>query len=99
MPACPRCKSTQVIKNGRIHSGKPKWQCKACGRQFVEAPQWRAIPDETKTLIDRLLLEKISIAGIAPVTNVSESWLYAYVSTKYGQVPRHLEVTPKKSGA
>jgi transposase-like protein len=99
MPACPRCESTQVIKNGRIHSGKPKWQCKACGRQFVETPQWRTISDDTKALIDRLLLEKISIAGIARATNVSESWLYASVSTKYAQVPRQLEVTPKKSGA
>lgn len=99
MPACPGCESTQVIKNGSIHTGKPKWQCKACGRQFVEDPQWRAISEESKALIDRLLLEKISIAGIARATKVSESWLYAYVSEKYGQVPRQLEVTPKKSGA
>ncbi len=39
--------------------------CKECGRQFVEEPENRIIPDETKELIDRLLLEKISLAGIA----------------------------------
>ena len=98
MPTCPQCGATHVIKNGRIHTGKPKYQCKACGRQFVEAPQWREISDATKALVDRLLLEKVSIAGIARVTEVSESWLYAYVSKKYDQVPRTLTITPKKSG-
>ena len=34
MPICPECGSSQVIKNGHIHSGKPKYACKGCGRQF-----------------------------------------------------------------
>jgi len=27
---CPRCQSERVIKNGRIHTAKPKWMCKDC---------------------------------------------------------------------
>ena len=37
--------------------------CKACGRQFVEDPENQPITDETKALIDKLLLEKLPLAG------------------------------------
>lgn len=33
---CPRCQSTQLRKNGRS-SGKQRYLCKACGRQFIES--------------------------------------------------------------
>ena len=95
---CPRCQSERVIKNGRIHTGKPKWMCKDCKRQFVLDPQWRRISDETKALIDKLLLEKISLAGIARVTGVSEVWLQAYVNAKYATVERSVQVSAKKRG-
>jgi hypothetical protein len=32
---CPRCESTQLRKNGRP-SGKQRYLCKACGKQFLE---------------------------------------------------------------
>jgi transposase-like protein len=63
MLRCPDCHTDQVIKNGSIHRGKPKYACKGCGRQFVDDAQWRVISDETTALIDRLLLERISLAG------------------------------------
>lgn len=65
MPTCPRCGSNQVIKNGHIHNGKAKFECKACQRQFVENPQHKEIAEETKTLVDKLLSERLSLAGIA----------------------------------
>lgn len=93
---CPRCQSTRVIKNGTIHTGKPKWMCKDCTRQFVVDPQWRAVPEDTKALIDKLLLEKLALAGIARVTGVSESWLQRYVNAKLQNVPRQVQVRAKK---
>jgi len=96
---CPRCQSEHVIKNGRIHTGKPKWMCKDCKRQFVLDPQWRRVSDETKALIDKLLLEKISLAGIARVAGVSEPWLQAYVNAKYAAVERTVQVSAKTRGA
>src|SRR5690349_20739541 len=95
---CPRCLSERVIMNGRIHTGKPKWMCKDCKRQFVLDPQWRRISEQTKALIDKLLLEKISLAGIARVTGVSEVWLQAYVNAKYAAVERSVQVSTKKRG-
>jgi hypothetical protein len=42
------------------------------------------------------LLKKISLAGIARVTNVSEPWLQAYVNAKYAAVERTIQVSAKK---
>ena len=50
-------------------------RCNECGRQFVLNPSKGPISDEKKALIDRLLLERISLARIARVVGVSESWL------------------------
>ena len=79
---CPKCGSYHTIKNGSTHNGKPKRQCKDCGRQFVINPTNKTVSDETKQLIDKLLLERISLRGIARVTGVSWSWLQNYVNNK-----------------
>jgi hypothetical protein len=56
------------------------------------------IDPATKNLIDRLLLERISLAGIARAAQVSEQWLQTYVNEKYAKVPRNVQVAPKKRG-
>ena len=38
-------------------------------------------------LIDKLLLERCSLAAIARVTGVSERWLQMYVNQKFYQTP------------
>lgn len=99
LPICPNCESERVVKNGKIHNGKQNHKCKDCGRQFVEDPQQKRISDDTKTLIDALLLERISMAGIARVAKVSEPWLQQYVNEKYANVPRQVTVRSQKKGA
>jgi transposase-like protein len=99
MPACPTCASSQTVKNGRIHNGKQRFKCHDCGRQFVEHPSKKVIDQTTRQLIDRLLLERISLAGIARAVQVSEQWLQTYVNEKYAQVPRQVQVTSKKRGS
>lgn len=92
---CRHCSSAEIVRNGSNSVGTPKFLCRGCGRQFVERPKKRPISQETKELIDRLLLERVSLAGIARVTGVSERWLQTYVNEKYEHTPRHVEV--KKS--
>jgi molybdate-binding protein len=75
IPPCQRCGSSQVIKNGHIHNGKAKVACKDCRRQFVENPQQQLTSEVTKALIDKLLLEGLSLAGIVHSTGVSGRWL------------------------
>ena len=95
---CPSCKSKQIVKNGKIHNGKQNYKCRDCGRQFVQNPQQKIISQSTKDLIDKLLLEKIPLAGIARVTEVSEPWLQNYVNSKYESVPKQVKVKAKKKG-
>lgn len=98
MPHCPACASSQVVKNGRIHNGKQNHRCRACGRQFVLNPQNQPISPQTKALIDRLLKERLSLAGIARSVGVSETWLQRYVNDKYDHTPRQAQTVAADSG-
>jgi transposase-like protein len=98
MAVCPICSSSQTVKNGDIHNGKQRFKCHDCGRQFIEQPTKKTIDPATRELIDRLLLERISLAGIARAVQVSEQWLQTYVNQKYAQVPRTVQVSQKKRG-
>lgn len=95
---CPDCGSNAVIKNGFNATSKQNHKCNSCGRQFVIDPLKLPISDKVKALIDRLLLERISLAGIARVTGVSERWLQSYVNRKYQDVPREVNVNKKSDG-
>jgi IS1 family transposase/transposase-like protein len=98
-PVCPRCGSHHTVKNGKIHHKKPKHKCQDCGRQFVKNPTKKYILPSVSEYIDKMLLEKIPLAGILRVTGVSKTWLQNYVNNLYSQVTGQLEVTfkhPKK---
>ena len=96
---CPNCYSEKIVKNGHIHNGKQRFKCNKCNLQFVENPQKILINQDKRELIDRLLLEKISLAGIARAVKVSERWLQTYINNKYAVIPRKIKVTPKKKGS
>jgi len=75
--------------------GTPKFICKDCHRQFVENPKHRLISEEQRSLINKLLLERVPLAGIARVVGVSERWLQDYVNKLYQAVPQAIKVTAK----
>lgn len=79
---CPKCHSENIRKNGHTPYGKQNFKCKDCHRQFVENPRHQPISQETRDLIDKLLLEKLSLAGIVRATGVSPRWLQYYVKSK-----------------
>jgi len=93
---CPRCWSGKIIKNGSIHNGKQKYMCRECSRQFVENPANNPVSEERKELINRLLIKKISLAGIARAVCVSETWFQSYVNGHYQSVRRKLSVISEK---
>jgi hypothetical protein len=62
----------------------------------VENPAWKPISGETKALIDKLLLERLSLAGIVRSTGVSARWLQYYVNAKYAAVPQVADVPAQK---
>jgi len=89
---CPKCEKEEINKNGFIHNGKQKYSCKNCKRQFVENPKNKKISQEKIELIDRLLLEKIPLAGISRAVQVSISWIQKYVNEKFANIKQKFEV-------
>ena len=92
---CPTCNSKDTTKNGFIHNRKQRYVCKDCGRQFVENPPNKRIPQQLWDMVDKLLLEKIPIAGISRVTEISEPWLQQYINQKYEHVPQQIDISKK----
>jgi len=84
------------VKNGLTHNKNQNNKCKNCNRQFVFNPRKKVIGEETKNLIDKLLLPKLPLAGIARITGVSERWLQIYVNKLYQSIAKEVENGPKK---
>jgi insertion element IS1 protein InsB len=92
--ACPQCGSTWYKRNGHIHTGKHNHRCKLCGRAFVLNPEHPVITEEQRTLIKRLLLERISLRGICRAVRVGLRWLLQFMVERFKVAPEHLYVEP-----
>lgn len=62
----------------------------------MEDPQWKPKDKDIIALVNLLLLEKISLAGIVRTVGVSASWLQNYVN-KYYQAYRAASRSSAKS--
>ena len=85
-PECDSRRSTQRS----YHCGKQNHQCEGCGRQFVADSQH--VDEETKDVIKRLLLERLSLSGICRVVGVSHRPLLSFIVELYDQSPDDLNV-------
>ncbi|PWJ40095.1 IS1/IS1595 family N-terminal zinc-binding domain-containing protein [Sediminitomix flava] len=95
--SCPSCNSNDIVKNGLIHTKKKQnYKCKSCKRQFVEHNN-HYVSEETKAIIRRLLLERVSQRGIARATNVSLSWLRLFINQELAKIPKHLNCSLQKN--
>jgi IS1 family transposase len=56
---------------------------------------WKAITPEQYDLIERLLLERVSLAGIARVLQISEDTVQRYVNAQAEVVAQQVEVSAK----
>lgn len=92
---CPSCESKEIGRNGLTRHSKQNYKCRDCGRQFVLDPVWKAITPEQYSLIERMLLERISLAGIARVLQISEDTVQRYVNAKAESMPEQVEVSAK----
>ncbi len=72
---CLKCGSERIVKNGFIHNGNQNHKCRECNRQFVLNPRNRPVTEESKQLIDRLPVERLSIAAICRVSGISQTWM------------------------
>lgn len=87
---CPSCTSILVKKNGHIHNGKQKYQCLACKKQFVLDPAQKLIDEETKILVKKTLLERVSLEGVCRIFDVSMPWLLEFIDSLIKELPENL---------
>ncbi len=83
MRQCPRCPLNAVSKNGCIPTDNATFAGKPCGGQFVDEPPRQPIGAATKTLVDKLLLERKSLAGRVRVTGGQRFACRFYVNQQY----------------
>ena len=82
-------------------ANRQNYQCTTCLRQFVESGQDWFVSQTDKDLIDKLLLERISLAGICQVCNVGATWLQKHIKSLYELSPDDLNadlVLPEMEG-
>ena len=93
--ASPTCGSSDYKKNGHIHNGKQNHQCKDCGHRFVQCLDHQyLLSEEKRDLIERLLLERISLRGICRVIGIGLKWLLGFIVNCFEALPDHLTVLP-----
>src|SRR5262249_4645661 len=90
----PRCQSTKFKQNGHVHNGKQNHHCHDCGRQFVGCFEPYLIAEDKRTLIERLLLERLSLRGICRAVGVTLKWLLGFLVECFEALPDHLYVQP-----
>ena len=90
--SCPRCGLSHTKRNGHTYYRKQNYRCQSCGRQFVRDSQ--RVGDDTRALVKRLLLERLSMRGICRVTGLSLTWLLQFIDTLYARLPDDLSVAP-----
>src|SRR5262245_14315258 len=83
-----------VWKNGHIHNGKQNHHCHHCGRQFVQCREQYLISDDKRGLIERVLVERISLRGICRAVGVTLKWLLGFLVECGEALPDHLHVQP-----
>ena len=96
---CPKCESENVMRNGLTRHGKQNHKCRDCHRQFSLEPKNKPISEETKALIDKLMLERLSLRAIVRITGVSLTWLQSYINGKLRSTPRKLDISIKKKAS
>jgi len=68
-PNCPKCKSSQTVKNGFL-CNRQRYKCKECGYQFTRTTP-RGKPMKDKLLAIVLYMHGLSLNAIARLFNVS----------------------------
>ena len=64
---CIHCESDLVKKNGYTRHEKQNFRCLECGRQFSENNEAKIINEQTRELVRKALLERVSLNGICRI--------------------------------
>lgn len=78
MMLCPNCQSNKIRKNGR-RRGHQCYQCKHCGRQFLESYQNRQYSEDVKALCLRMYENGMSLRSIERATGIHHTTIMHWI--------------------
>ena len=85
---CPYCLGTNLRPKGwNRKRTKRRYKCEDCKRHITQSGKSWFISDVQLTLVQKLLLERISLRGICRVVEISLSWLLIYIDNLYDKQP------------
>ena len=85
---CPKCKSTDRVKNGHI-KGRPRFRCKECGYDYTVIQKSTSVPIDKKRLALQMYLEGLGFNSIGRMLNVSHVAVLKWIK-RYGQQAEEL---------
>jgi transposase-like protein len=71
---CPKCDSTQVVKNGKNSAGSQQFLCKDCGKSAVMYPKYQRNEAEQEQILSTYR-ERPSMRGVARLYHISRNTL------------------------
>ncbi len=75
---CPKCNSTKTRKNGH-RRGQQCFQCRVCGRQFVESPKMPPYSPQIKELCLKIYVNGMGLRGIERVTEIHHTTVIKWI--------------------
>lgn len=78
---CPKCNSTDVVKNGKNSAGSQQFLCKACHKSAVMYPQHQRSQAEQEQILSAYH-ERPSMRGIARLYHISRNTLTKLLKKK-----------------
>ncbi|MEL6221543.1 MAG: hypothetical protein AAFR31_02750 [Cyanobacteria bacterium J06627_8] len=75
---CPTCNSSETRKNG-YRQGRQCYQCKQCGRQFLESYRSWQYSDDVKALCLRMYQNGMGLRSIERATGIHNTTLMHWV--------------------
>jgi insertion element IS1 protein InsB len=83
---CPDCGRVDLVKNGHDYKGSQKYHCKRCNRYGTLQAQKGYSPSQ-QTLIQRAVLERNSLRGIARIFELSRHTISRWLPSWFEQTP------------
>src|SRR5438094_10384347 len=81
-------------KNDHIYNDKQHHYCKECGCRFVQCSEQSLLSAETRALIERVLLKRLSLGGICHAVEIGLKGLLGILVGRYAALPDHVHVEP-----
>ena len=84
---CPKCNSTDIVKNGTDYKGDQKFHCNDCNAYGTLEPRGCSYPVHFKRLVLRAYRERASMRGIERIFGIARQTLARWILEQADALP------------